>query len=39
MPYLKDLINNDKSNEWKIQINMHVNLISSKEEIHYFSVE
>ena len=31
MPYLRDLINNNKSNEWKIQINMHVNFISSKD--------
>ena len=35
MPYLSDLINDHKairneSNEWKIQINMHVNFISSK---------
>ena len=34
MPYLSDLINNHKtnrnnSNEWKIQINMHVNFVSS----------
>ena len=36
MPYLSDLINDHKairneSNEWKIQINMHVNFISSKD--------
>ena len=36
MPYLSDLINGHKtneknSNEWKIQINMHVNLVSSKD--------
>ena len=31
MPYLRDLTNNNKSNEWKIQINMHVNFISSKD--------
>ena len=31
MPYLRDLINNNKSNEWKIQINMQVNFISSKD--------
>ena len=31
MPYLKDLINNHKSNEWKIQINMHVNFVSSTD--------
>ena len=35
MPYLSDLINDHKtirneSNEWKIQINMHVNFVSSK---------
>ena len=35
MPYLHDTINDHKairneSNEWKIQINMHVNFISSK---------
>ena len=35
MPYLHDTINDhkairNKSNEWKIQINMHVNFISSK---------
>ena len=29
MPYLSDLINDHKTNEWKIQINMHVNFISS----------
>ena len=36
MPYLSDLINDHKairneSNEWKIQINMHVNFISSND--------
>ena len=36
MPYLSDLINDHKairneSNEWKIQISMHVNRISSKD--------
>ena len=36
MPYLNDLINDhrairNESNEWKIQINMHVNFISSKD--------
>ena len=36
MPYLSDMINDHKtikneSNEWKIQTNMHVNFISSKE--------
>ena len=37
MPYLHDLINDHKtirdnsSNEWKIQINMHVNFISSND--------
>ena len=36
MPYLRDIINDHKairneSNEWKIQINMHVNFISSKD--------
>ena len=31
MPYLRDVINDDKTNEWKIQLNMHVNFISSKE--------
>ena len=35
MPYLSDLINDHKairneSKEWKIQINMHVNFVSSK---------
>ena len=41
MPYLSDLINENKaiennSNEWKIQINMHVNFVSSNDtgEIH-----
>ena len=34
MPYLRDIINDHKairnnSNEWKIQINMHVNFVSS----------
>ena len=40
-PYLSDLINDQKaiennSNEWKIQINMHVNFVSSNDtgEIH-----
>ena len=28
MPYLSDLINDHKTNEWKIQINMHVNFIT-----------
>ena len=37
MIYLSDLINNHKtiennSNKWKIQINMHVNFVSSNEE-------
>ena len=31
MPYLRDQINDHKSKEWKIQINMHVNFISSKD--------
>ena len=36
MPYLSDLINHHKtnrnnSNEWKIQINMHINFFSSKD--------
>ena len=31
MPYLSDLINDHKTNEWKIQINMHVKFISSKD--------
>ena len=36
MPYFSDTINNHKtirneSNEWKIQINVHVNFISSKD--------
>ena len=36
MPYLSDLINDHKtikynSNKWKIQINMHVNFISSND--------
>ena len=36
IPYLSDLINDHKtirneSNEWKIQINMHVNFVSSKD--------
>ena len=36
MPYLSDIINDHKairneSNEWKIQINMHVNFIYSKD--------
>ena len=29
MPYLSDLINDDKTNEWRIQINVHVNFVSS----------
>ena len=36
MPYFRDIANDHKairneSNEWKIQINMHVNFISSKD--------
>ena len=36
MPYLSDTINDhktirNKSNKWNIQINMHVNFISSKD--------
>ena len=36
MPYLSDLINENKAiennfNEWKIQINMHVNFVSSND--------
>ena len=36
MPHVGDIINDNKairnnSNEWKIQINMHVNFISSKD--------
>ena len=36
MPYLSDIINDhkairNKSNEWKVQINLHVNFISSKD--------
>ena len=31
MSYLSDLINDRKTNEWKIQINMHVNFISSND--------
>ena len=35
-PYLSDLINENKAiennfNEWKIQINMHVNFVSSND--------
>ena len=36
IPYLSDLINENKAiennfNEWKIQINMHVNFVSSND--------
>ena len=31
MSYLSDLTNDHKTNEWKIQINMHVNVISSND--------
>ena len=36
MPYLSDLLNNHKaigneSNEWKTQINMNVNFVSSND--------
>ena len=36
MPYLRDIINDHKTirnsfNEWKIQINVHVNFVSSKD--------
>ena len=46
MPYLRDIINDHKnirneSKEWKIQINMHVNFISSNDtgEIHTIFVQ
>ena len=31
MPYLSDLINDHKTNGWKIQINVHVNFTSSND--------
>ena len=31
MPYLRDLINDHKTHEWKIQTNMQVHFISSNE--------
>ena len=31
MSYSSDLINGHKTNEWKIEINMHVNFISSND--------
>ena len=36
VPYLQDILNDQKtnsnnSNEWKIQINMHVNFVSSND--------
>ena len=31
MPYLRELINDHKTNKWKTQLNMHVNFISSKD--------
>ena len=36
MPYLKELISNHKaikngSNEWKIQLNMHIKFVSSND--------
>ena len=36
MPYLNDLIHEHKANEWKIQISMNVNFVSSNDtrEIH-----
>ena len=36
MPYLSDLINDHKTNEWKIQISIHVNFIpfNDTEETH-----
>ena len=30
-PYLSDLINDHKTKKWKIQINMHVNFVSSND--------
>ena len=46
MLYLRDIINGHKairneSKEWKIQITMHVNFISSKDtgETYYFCME
>ena len=42
IPYLAELINDNRneSNEWKIQLNMDVNFISSNDtgEIHNFLV-
>ena len=37
VPYLQDILNDQKtnsnnSNEWKIQINMHVNFVSSNDK-------
>ena len=31
MPYLSDLINDHKTNEWKIHINMHIDFVSSND--------
>ena len=31
MPYLSKLLNDHETNKWKIQINMHVNFISSND--------
>ena len=31
IPCLSDLINDHKTNQWKIKINMHVNFISSND--------
>ena len=30
-PYLRDMINNHKTKEWKIQLNMYTNFISFKD--------
>ena len=42
-PYLSDLINDHKaiktsSNEWKIQINMHINFVSSNDTGEIYTV-
>ena len=42
-PYLSDLMNENKaiktsSNEWKIQINMHINFVSSNDTGEIYTV-
>ena len=39
--YLRDMINDHKTKEWKVQLNMYINFISSKDtgETYYLCIE